>query len=403
MAKSRDLDEMTTDEILAAFDRGDPTDTAPPVPSKPNGKDAKPLPPVLAEDDFLGRFHPPDYLIDGMLQRQFIYALTGQTGHAKTAIALRLARVVGQKRGTRFLAGHEVEHGRVLYLVGENPDDVRMRVMGEKGANPGRADIYYIPGIFDIDRLFPALNDAVLAVGEVALVVVDTSAAYFLGNEELSNTQMGEHARKLRRLTTLPGGPCVVVLCHPIKHVSEPAQLLPRGGGAFLGEVDGNLTAWMATEGVVELHHGKMRGPGFEPVTFRLEKTFADSLVDSKGRKLPTIRALPVSTLDQEQAESLAVRDEDTLMVKRLNGPAQMSIADLATACGWCTPSGDPHKSKVYRLCVKLVGDRLMKKYRTGYVLTEAGKKAAREAEATAIPAVDLARGSPPQTQGKLL
>ena len=46
-----------------------------------------------------------------------------------------------------------------------------------------------------------------------------------------------------RTLTTLPGGPCVLVLCHPIKHVSEPEQLLPRGGGAFLAEVDGNLTA----------------------------------------------------------------------------------------------------------------------------------------------------------------
>jgi hypothetical protein len=70
-------------------------------------------------------------------------------------------------------------------------------------------------------------------------------------------------------LTTLPGGPCVLALCHPIKHVIDPNQLLPRGGGAFLNEVDGNLSAWKRDEDIVELHHtGKLRGPGFEPISF---------------------------------------------------------------------------------------------------------------------------------------
>lgn len=404
MAKGRDPDEMTTAEIIQAFDRGNRLDTQPAGPA--NGKHAQAMPAMLSKEGFLRGHVPPDYLIDNVLQRRFIYAMTGQTGHAKTAIALRLAKLVSQRR-RGYLAGHEVEHGRVLYLVGENPDDVRMRIMGEDGANSFEAaadDIYFIPGIFDVDKLFADLEKAVALVGDLALVIVDTSAAYFLGNEEMSNTQMGEHARKLRRLTTLAGGPCVVVLCHPVKHVLEPSQLLPRGGGAFLAEIDGNLTAWMSTEGVVEFHHGKIRGPGFEPITFRLEKVTTESLVDSKGRKLPTIRAVPVSTSDQERAEESEVAEENTLLVARLNGPAQMSMGDLATACGWFMANGDPYKMKVARMCAKLVVDRLMRKYRKGYVLTEAGKKAAREAEAAAVPVGVLLGGkSPPKKQEKLL
>jgi hypothetical protein len=77
---------------------------------------------------------------------------------------------------------------------------------------------------------------------------------------------MGNYARTLQTLTKLPGGPCVVALCHPTKTVTNPAFLLPRGGGAFLNELDGNLSAWKRDEDIVELHHGKLRGPGFEPL-----------------------------------------------------------------------------------------------------------------------------------------
>jgi hypothetical protein len=52
---------------------------------------------------------------------------------------------------------------------------------------------------------------------------------------------MGTYARQLRRFTTMPGGPTVLVNCHPVKNASSD-NLLPRGGGAFLAEVDGNLT-----------------------------------------------------------------------------------------------------------------------------------------------------------------
>ena len=316
------------------------------VPNGNGGTQQQPATPtnitVLSQADFLAGFVPPDYLVDGVLQRRFIYSLTAQTGHGKTALALLLARVVGSADLATF-GPHTVEKGTVVYFVGENPDDVRCRLIGanaERSDDPGLDRVYYIAGVFDIAGLRKQLTAAIGKLGGVDLVLVDTSAAYFLKDDENSNPQMGEHARMLRSLTTLPGEPCVVTLCHPIKHAAEPSQLLPRGGGAFLNEVDGNLTLWKHDEDLITLHHSdKFRGPGFEPITFKLEKITTDKLVDSKGRQIPTVHAVAISGQEEEEQEANAERNEDELLAA-LVGKKALSVADLARACNWTLANG---------------------------------------------------------------
>jgi hypothetical protein len=46
---------------------------------------------LLSSAEFVNGFVPPDYLVDGMLLRKNVYALTGRTGDGKTAVALRIA------------------------------------------------------------------------------------------------------------------------------------------------------------------------------------------------------------------------------------------------------------------------------------------------------------------------
>ena len=67
---------------------------------------------------FITGFTPPDYLIDGILQRRFIYALTGRTGEGKTSVCLRLAVHVAQGIP---LGDAVVTKGRVLYLGRRKP------------------------------------------------------------------------------------------------------------------------------------------------------------------------------------------------------------------------------------------------------------------------------------------
>ena len=351
-----------------------------------DGAPAKPT--LLSKTDFLAGFIPPNYLIDRVLQRRFIYALTASTGHGKTALALLIAQLIAAlDRRAAFLGPHAVDKGNVIYFVGENPDDLRMRVMAAdaKAGHDGTLDrISFIAGPFRIEamRAECEAKAATMPGGKIDLVIVDTSAAYFFGDEENSNAQMGSHARALRTLTTLPGGPCVLVLCHPIKNANEPSQLLPRGGGAFIAEIDGNLTLWKTGELIELWHTDKMRGPGFEPMTFRLEKILCDALIDSKGRHIPTIRAVAISDSDKEAEVRTTRSSEDLMLVAMLAEPGR-SIAWLATACGWTSSSGEAQKSKAHRILKGLEKSGLARLHRGAYELTDKGKTAANAAKAT--------------------
>ena len=95
--------------------------------------------------EFVAGFMPPDYLIDGLLQRRYVYSLTGPTGSGKTAIALLIALHVALGRS---LAEREVEKGRVLFFAGENPDDVRSRwikLCEEMDEDPDMMDVVFMP------------------------------------------------------------------------------------------------------------------------------------------------------------------------------------------------------------------------------------------------------------------
>jgi hypothetical protein len=118
-------------------------------------------------------------------------------------------------------------------------------------------------------------------------VIVDTSAAYFEGDAENDNVQLGNWARLLRKLTDMPGKPGVIVGCHPIK---SGESLLPRGGGAFLAEMDGNLTCKKLSDEIIELHwSGKYRGCSFEPVLFKIIRITSRRVMDAKGRMIPSV------------------------------------------------------------------------------------------------------------------
>jgi hypothetical protein len=331
---------------------------------------------ILSSAEFVRGYTAPDCVIDGIVQRRRLYSNTGVTGSGKTAIMLRLLANIALGLS---LAGRVVERGRCLMLAGENPDDVRGRWIAlseTMGFRPDEIDVEFLPGVYPISALMPLLQQKASAVGGYSLIGVDTGAAFFDGDNENDNKQMVDYARRLRVLTELPGGPCVIVNTHPIKGV-EPSVLVPRGGGAFLNEVDGNLCC-RHIDGIVEMHwQGKFRGPEFAPVPFELEIVRTPKLVDSKGRELPTICARPLSASEQAGREDTAGSDERALLLAMAGHPGS-SISKLAEALGWLLGTGEPYKRKVHSTLEKLEAQNLAKKEAGVWVLTSAGTRTAK-------------------------
>lgn len=271
-------------------------------------------------------------------------------------------------------------------LVGENPDDVRARWIAlseQMGFFPDEIDVHFMPGIYPLAELIPLLDEKAKELGGIALIAVDTGAAFFDGFDENDNKQMGDYARRLRFLCELPGQPCVIVNTHPTKNASTE-HLLPRGGGAFLNEVDGNLCSSKEGDNMVQMHwQGKFRGPDFAPIYFELITVTSQSLIDTKGRMLPTVYARPLTDAESVNCEARAERDQKKLLVAIAENEGA-SLADLAEKLGWRSTTGTPLKSKVHRLLEKLKAQKLAKIELNKWILTPAGQKlAAKVAEET--------------------
>jgi hypothetical protein len=342
---------------------------------------------ILTLPEFLAGYVAPDYLIDGLLQRHYFYALTGMTGAGKTAVALLIAVHVSTRAGGQRLGSHDIEPGRVIYIACENATDVQARLIGmgaRMGFEPGDLDLFVIEQFeTTLEKALPRITKETEAIGPVSLVVVDTSAAIFPGDDENNNPQMIAHAKMQRRLCDLPGRPCVLALCHPPKNVSGQEQLLPRGGGGYLNETDGNLTLFTHGDRLSDLHWtGKLRGPDFEKVTFRMSTVTTTRVVDAKGRLLPTVMASIVTDAEAEENEAKAAFQENKLLAAMLAEP-NGSFAAWAKHCGWMTQAlpgeeAQPYKSLVHRVMKRLTENRFVTKNGRAHALTKAGIEATK-------------------------
>jgi hypothetical protein len=352
----------------------------------PQGNDGQqpglPVGPIIKSSaEFVAGFVPPEYVVVGLLQRRFFYSLTAPTGHGKTAIMLLLAACCAL---AKLFADKLTKPIRVLYLAAENADDVRMRWIAlaqRMGFDLNTIEVYFVEGRFTLSKSLKWLRaEAERHGGEFGLVIVDTGPTFFEGKEENENKQLGDHACLLRSLiNNIPGGPCVVVACHPIKNAAAD-NLLPRGGGAYLAEVDGNLTCWK-TESTVELHwQGKFRGPDFAPINFLIRTVTHQDLKDSDGRLIPTVIAEPISEQAKDEIAAAAQADEIRVLQFISLNPA-FTQATLATAMEWKLHSGEPNKMRALRTLEKLQKAKLIKETRGRYKLTPEGKKALGETE----------------------
>jgi hypothetical protein len=323
--------------------------------------------------DWLAENDHQVWLVDKMIQRGSLNAVTAATNHGKTAIMLLLALCVGT--GRRF-AGRDISTGNVLILCGEDANGFRprMRATMEK-LGLDREDVIgrvtVMPWACPLREYLDQIIKEVTASGlEYSMVLVDTSVAYFTGDSEDDNIQARNHAMDLRELTKIPGAPAVMVNCHPTKG-GDLDSLKPRGGGAFLNEIDTNYTVVADGDTAVLHWQQKKRGPDFDQLPFE----FMGMSIEEGTYKTQTVVAWPIT--DERAAEMRRARnlDEDRLMWAMQHHPTH-HFAQWASDCGW---NGEASKSKVNRVMGRLVGFKYAEKFRGHYRLTKIGEAEAQK------------------------
>jgi hypothetical protein len=337
--------------------------------------DAKPEERLIQSSaEFIATFECPDPLIEGIIMRKFVYALTGHVSKGKTAAALLFAAHIGLGK---ILGNLEVEQGRVLYLAGENYVDIQMRWIAmaqQVDFDPATIPVFFRRGRLKLSGRMDQLRAEVAQLGGVDFIVVDGSTAFFEGDDENSNAQAGAHAVRLRELTTLKGEPGVLVLCHPPKNAGDD-NLQPRGAGAMIAEWDGNLIA--TKDGSVTTIHWqiKIRGPDFAPLSLLLRTVTHERLVSKTGKLMPTVIAEPLTEAREEEMRKIA-RNEEDLALEEIGKHPHSSQADIARRLGWLNLKGEIQKAKVHRIVKKLKRQKLIEETRAGLSLTNKGKKA---------------------------
>jgi hypothetical protein len=153
-------------------------------------------------------------------------------------------------------------------------------------------------------------------------------------------------------------------------------NLLPRGGGAFLNEVDGNLVClYDRSSMIVEIDtHGKFRGPEFAPFSFRLEAGTSDKLRDSKGRNIWSVIAAPITEEEKNEAEE-AGNDKQIKLLRVMKDNPAKSLAELAELLDFKYRNGEPNKSIVQRLLKNPIKDKLVEMRGNRHVVTPKGEK----------------------------
>lgn len=330
----------------------------------------------VSVEAFLADVEEPRWLVDGIVQSGYLYSLTAPTNHGKTAVSLVLAMCVAAGRP---FAGCGTQQGNVLILCGENQDGFRLRMMATMqslGIAPqdiaGRCWVY--PQSGSLLEILPGLKEDSAAMGDLAFVLVDTSVSFFSGQDENDNVAALWHALALRELTKLTGSPAVMANCHPTGSAAKEG-CVPRGGSAFLNEIDTNLSVW-ADGDSSELHWvRKKRGPDFDPIWFE----YSAITLEQFGMKVPTVVALPI-TEDREAAIRKGRREEENRVLYELNRNPEGTFSDWASCCGFISSKGTPMKSKVFRVLERLkVAKLVANEPRKGWHLTQPGKIEAQQ------------------------
>ena len=179
---------------------------------------------------------PPNWLVEGLVARGDTTLLAGASGLGKSWLTMALT--VACVQGWESFCGFDMaNHGTVLYVDEENPEDVvysRLRRLGL--TNFGKVRYLWNNGI-RLDRSPDVLLEEAIEYNP-ALIVVD-SLTRVHSKEENSSGDMGPLLNDCLKPLARQTGAAVVMIHH-----HDKSNTGPRGSGDIVASVDGAIDVY---------------------------------------------------------------------------------------------------------------------------------------------------------------
>lgn len=193
--------------------------------------------------DFVGAANQQSWLIKKLIPRTGLVQFYGEPGRGKTPVVMSLAVHVAAGKPTWW--GRKIARtGKVIYLVGEDANGLRWRVMAEQKRLgiptedlDGKVFWSTMPGQLsdpeDAKKWLQAIQKEV--GGDIALLIVDTLARNFGDADENSTQDMSRVVHHLAEFARVLE--CCVVTIHHTGHANKDRA---RGSMVLQGALDGS-------------------------------------------------------------------------------------------------------------------------------------------------------------------
>lgn len=211
--------------------------------------------------DLANDLQPTTWLIEDFLEANTLALLHGVPGAGKTFVAIDMAMCVATGQPWH---GHDVEQGSVVYIAGEGHEGIKRRLRAWTEfqgrtfddsipiwcSNRGLNLLSYAAAIEAVE----VIDEVSKQVGSPSLIVIDTLARNFLGDEN-SSQDMSKFLAHVDMLLRHKYSATVLVVHHPSKRDTSQG----RGSSALWGAVDVQYKVSDVDELLIELEPQKMK------------------------------------------------------------------------------------------------------------------------------------------------
>lgn len=231
---------------------------------------------------------PVKWLVEGMICHGDIHLLIGEPGIGKSWITMDLALAVADPSRSSFLGRLVAEHGRVLYLDEENPEDLVYSRLTKLGLNKENAkNIRYIS---NEGVNFAKHGDEIIEEAfdfEPSLTIIDSLTRFH--NEDENNagsmaSLFNDAIKPLARQT----GSAVVLIHHVNKTDSTSSYKRSRGSGDIPASIDAGYDVREVDSGVLAIANFKSRRAAQGDTIYISIRDTADGRVElNEGQHIP--------------------------------------------------------------------------------------------------------------------